>query len=147
MTDPEGAPVTPFEIELKYRMTDAATGERLIAVGRSRGLHGPRAGRDGHNVDRYLDTPGGALAAAGYAGRLRTSETGTVITLKGLRRHDDGGATHRREELEGPADLAIGRRRVAGVAGPRRRAGDRRRLAARGPRHHPPGAPEAALRA
>ena len=32
---------------------------------------------------------------------------GTIITLKGLERQDDGGATHRREELEGPADPAM----------------------------------------
>ncbi len=54
--------------------------------------------------DRYVDTAGGALAAAGYAGRLRTSGKETLITLKGLRREDDGGAAHRRLELEGPAD-------------------------------------------
>ena len=54
--------------------------------------------------DRYVDTPDGALAAAGYAGRFRSSGDGTIITLKGLRRQDDGGAAHRREELEGPAD-------------------------------------------
>ncbi len=89
-------------------MTDAATGERLIAADDLAGFAALAPAETVHNVDRYLDTPDGDLAAAGYAGRLRTSETGTVITLKGLRRLDDGGATHRREELEGPADPATG---------------------------------------
>ena len=94
----------PMEVELKYRMTDATTGERLLAADELAGLGalGPIA--TVHNEDRYLDTPDAALAAAGYAGRLRSTEAGTVITLKGLRRQDEGGAAHRREELEGPAD-------------------------------------------
>ncbi len=94
----------PMEVELKYRMTDVATGERLIGADELAGLGalGPIA--TVYNEDHYLDTPDAALAAAGYAGRLRSTEAGTVITLKGLRRQDNGGAAHRREELEGPAD-------------------------------------------
>jgi CHAD domain-containing protein len=108
MTDPEVAAVVPIEIELKYRMTDAATGERLIGSDDLAGFSALSPVETVSNVDRYLDTPGAALATAGYAGRLRTTDTGTVITLKGLQRHDGGGATHRREELEGPADRATG---------------------------------------
>ena len=104
--DVEGSP--PIEIELKYRMTDVATGERLIAAEDLAGFGALGPATTVHNEDRYLDTPDGALAAAGYAGRIRTGGAGTVITLKGLRREDDGGAVHRREELEGPADAATG---------------------------------------
>lgn len=98
-----GDTAAPMEVELKFRMTDAATGERLIAGDELGGFSalGPTESVDVE--DRYVDTPEGALAGAGYAGRLRTSAAGTVITLKGLRRLDDGGAVHRREELEGPA--------------------------------------------
>jgi CHAD domain-containing protein len=100
--------VGPIETELKYRMTDVTAGDRLLAADDLAGFSalGPAATVD--NEDRYVDTAGRSLAAAGYAGRLRTSGTGTVITLKGLRRQDSGGATHRREELEGPADLESG---------------------------------------
>ena len=98
----------PIEVELKYRMTDVATGERLIAAEDLAGFGALGPATTVHNEDRYLDTPDGALAAAGYAGRIRTGGAGTVITLKGLRREDEGGAVHRREELEGPADAATG---------------------------------------
>jgi CHAD domain-containing protein len=93
-----------IEVELKFRMTDAATGERLLALDDLAGLtaHGPA--ETVVQDDRYLDTHDGALTAAGYACRLRSSGGGTVITLKGLRRLDDGGAVHRRREIEGPAD-------------------------------------------
>ena len=98
----------PIEVELKYRMTDVATGERLIAAEDLAGFGALGPATTVHNEDRYLDTPDGALAAAVYAGRIRTGGAGTVITLKGLRREDEGGAVHRREELEGPADAATG---------------------------------------
>ena len=93
----------PIEVELKFRMTDAATGERLIAGDELDGFTALGPAETTKVEDRYVDTPDGALTAAGYAGRLRTSERGTVITLKGLRRIDDGGVVHRREELEGEA--------------------------------------------
>ena len=93
----------PMEVELKFRMTDAATGERLITGDELVGFRAIGPATTARIEDRYVDTPDGALAAAGYAGRLRTGDDGTVITLKGLRRVDDGGAVHRREEFEGPA--------------------------------------------
>ena len=97
-----------LEIELKYRMTDVATGQRLIAAEDLAGFTAQGPAVTVRNEDRYLDTPDGALAAAGYAGRLRSGGKGTVITLKGLIREDDGGAVHRREELEGPAGPSKG---------------------------------------
>ncbi len=94
-----------MEIELKYRMTDATAGERLLASDELAGFGAVTDAVIVQNEDRYVDTADGALATAGYAGRFRTNGDATVITLKGLRRQDDGGAAHRREELEGPADL------------------------------------------
>ena len=105
MTQADGATAGPLEIELKYRMTDAATGGRLLAADDLAGLTAAAPAETVLHEDRYVDTPDGALAAAGYAGRFRSSGDETIITLKGLRRQDDGGAAHRREELEGPADL------------------------------------------
>ncbi len=93
----------PMEVELKFRMTDAATGERLIAGDELGGFKALGPARTAEIEDRYVDTGDGALARSGYAGRIRSGDGGTVITLKGLRRVDDGGAVHRREELEGPA--------------------------------------------
>ncbi len=107
-TGPDGTPNqdgTPIEIELKYRMTDVSTGERLLAADDLAGFTALGPAETVFHEDHYVDTADRALAAAGYAGRLRTSGETTVITLKGLLRLDDGGATHRREELEGPADL------------------------------------------
>ena len=93
----------PMEVELKFRMTDVATGERLLSSDDLGGFKAIAPVELVLNEDRYLDTPDAALAAAGYAGRLRRTAGGTVITLKGLRRVGTGAA-HRREELEGPAD-------------------------------------------
>ena len=94
----------PTEIELKYRMTDVATGERLLASDELAGFAATGPAATVRHEDRYLDTADGALEAAGYAGRLRSTTNGTIITLKGLVRQDNGGPTHKREELEGPAD-------------------------------------------
>ena len=90
----------------------------------------------------------GALAAAGYAGRLRSSGDGTIITLKGLRRQDDGGADPPARGARGAGRPRAGRAGLAAVRGAGRRDRDRRatrplgELVAR-----PPGAPEARLRA
>ena len=108
MTSPAADQPRPLEIELKYRMTGVATGDRLISAEELAGFTALEPAVTVLNEDRYLDTPGGALAAAGYAGRLRSDGRRTVITLKGLHREDEGGAAHRREELEGPADPATG---------------------------------------
>ena len=99
--------VPPIEVELKFRMTEAGAGERLLAADDLAGFTARGPVTTVLHEDRYLDTPDGRLAAAGYAGRLRSSGDGTVITLKGLRGIDDGGSVHRREELEGPADPAV----------------------------------------
>jgi CHAD domain-containing protein len=102
----DGVANRPVEVELKYRMSGAAAGERLLASDELAGLHAHGPAVDVLQEDRYLDTIDAALARAGYAARLRSTDQGTIISLKGLRRQDDGGATHRRAELEGPADVA-----------------------------------------
>jgi CHAD domain-containing protein len=105
VTDLQTKPATPLEVELKYRMTEAAAGDRLLATDELAGLTALGPVVTVVNEDQYVDTPDGALGAAGYAGRLRSDDQGsTVITLKGTQRQDDGGAEHRRAELEGPAD-------------------------------------------
>ncbi|MGK2850699.1 MAG: CHAD domain-containing protein [Candidatus Limnocylindrales bacterium] len=107
MTDPTGS--TPAEhhqeIELKYRVSDLAAGERLLDVATwgSADATGGRV-RETRMEDRYVDTPEGDLERAGYAVRLRQGPDGTIVSAKSLARSvaSDGAVT--REELEGPAD-------------------------------------------
>jgi CHAD domain-containing protein len=94
----------PIEVELKYHMTDTSAGDRLLGTDELAGLPAVAPPETIVHEDRYVDTDDGALTAAGYAGRFRTSAGETLIALKGLRREDEGGVAHRREELEGPAD-------------------------------------------
>ena len=116
MTTPTRPASTALEIELKYRMTDVATGERLIAADDLAGFSALGARRhraDRGPLSRHRRTA--PSAAAGYAGRLRSGgKGGTVITLKGLRR---AGRGRRRPPPRGAR--RSGRRGVpGGVAGP-----------------------------
>ena len=96
----------PTEVEAKFR---AETAEPLIELaGR------PRLGRailgsprTVDEVDRYLDTDDGRLAAARWACRLRSREGVTRISLKGPPTAPVEGWRHRRPEVEGPASDAI----------------------------------------
>ncbi|MEJ7697347.1 MAG: CYTH domain-containing protein [Candidatus Limnocylindrales bacterium] len=112
----------PVELELKYRVTDPTTGERLIGAERLAELAASGSPRTTQLEDRYVDTGDGALARAGFAVRLRQSGAGTVVSVKSLARTEGPGGAVRREELEGPADRVGGRGRVAAfrraVAGP-----------------------------
>jgi CHAD domain-containing protein len=100
----------PVEIELKYRLRQAAAGDRYLLAEELGGFHPITPVRSTQLEDRYLDTGDGALARAGFAARLRQTATGTTLSVKSLvRRSGDGGA-HRREELEGPADRTAGPR-------------------------------------
>lgn len=94
----------PLEVELKYGVRDIAAARRLVAARELTGLTAVGPMRTVRLVDRYVDTPDGALARAGWAGRLRETGQGAEISLKGLARHDAGGALHRRVELVGAAD-------------------------------------------
>ena len=91
-----------MEVELKYRLHDAAEGERFLAAETLGPFRASAAARTAQHEDRYLDTSDGALARAGFAARLRQTNSGTVVTVKATTAMD--GATARREELEGPAD-------------------------------------------
>jgi inorganic triphosphatase YgiF len=106
--DAASAVPEPVEVELKLLATDAAP-LRLLA--RHRRLGPARLGLLSRvtEVDHYLDTEDGRLAAAGWACRLRTRGGNTIVSLKGARLGPPaGGRTprgiHRRPELEGPAE-------------------------------------------
>lgn len=95
-----------LEVELKF----AAAGPRpLTRLARQPSL-GPAALGAVHDIDeldRYLDTPGGAFAAARWACRLRTRGGATIVSLKGPAEETGGGELHRRPELEGPATESL----------------------------------------
>jgi triphosphatase len=95
----------PTEVELKYRVGELATAERLLAADRVGpfAVTGGRA-RSTQLEDRYVDTADGALGRAGFAVRLRQSGGETIVSVKSLARTDGPGGSVRREELEGPAD-------------------------------------------
>ncbi len=92
----------PVEIELKYAVADRAIGERLLNADTLAGFRAIGAPRPTQHEDRYIDSADGALARAGFAARLRTAATGTVVNVKSIAAGE--GALHQREELEGPAD-------------------------------------------
>jgi inorganic triphosphatase YgiF len=106
--DAASAVLEPVEVELKLRGADAAP-LRLLA--RRRRLGPARLGLLTRvtEVDHYLDTADGRLAAAGWACRLRTRGGGTIVSLKGAPLGRPAGGRmprgiHRRPELEGPAE-------------------------------------------
>lgn len=90
-----------LETELKLRGAPAAL-DALAVLDRL----GPAtlgAARTVDELDVYLDTAGGALAAARWACRLRAREDRRWISCKGPAEHRPGEALHRRPEIEGPA--------------------------------------------
>jgi inorganic triphosphatase YgiF len=96
----------PTEVEAKFRaesaepLTELANRSRL-----GRALLGQPRTVD--EVDRYLDTNDGRLAAARWACRLRSRESVTRISLKGPPVDPVTGWHHRRPEVEGPATDAL----------------------------------------
>ena len=94
-----------IEVEAKLRADGPAalaTLASIAAIGRA--SLGPAITVD--EVDRYLDTEGGALAAARWACRLRERGGEIRVSLKGPRAiGDTKGGLHRRPEVEGPATL------------------------------------------
>lgn len=91
------------ELELKYDVADT----RAVADWLDERFAPPDdAGwQTVYLTDRYFDTADGALAAAGYGARLRSSGRTTVIGLKS----DIAvvGARHRRHEIEAPATRSL----------------------------------------
>jgi CHAD domain-containing protein/adenylate cyclase class IV len=94
----------PIEIELKYRVTDAAAGDRYLAADEIAGFRPTSPVRSTQVEDRYIDTANGAMARAGFAARLRQTAKTTTVAVKSSVRRVGTGNVHRREELEGPAD-------------------------------------------
>lgn len=92
-----------MELELKYRVVEPAGAEALLAADEIAGFGAVDQVRSVQHDDRYLDTGDGALARAGFGARLRQHAGETIISVKSLGHAVDGGALHRREELEGPA--------------------------------------------
>ena len=102
----------PVEVELKYRVTDEKAGERYLAADKLGSFVPASPVKPTEVEDRYIDTTDGDLARAGFAARLRRTRKGTTIGVKSLANgadgKDGGGATHRREDIEGPANEATG---------------------------------------
>ena len=94
-----------MEVELKYRVRDAEAASRLGALRTLGALRVAGRPRQLQVEDRYLDTADGALARAGYAARLRRGPRMTILSVKAS--NEAASALHRREELEGPADLSL----------------------------------------
>jgi CHAD domain-containing protein len=88
-----------MEIEAKYTLPDRETLERLLSL-TALGDYELRLAGEQEVVDRYYDTPEGAVRAGGYALRLRENKRKGRWrgALKGLGGAE--GALHRREEHE-----------------------------------------------
>ena len=101
----------PVEIELKYRVHDGPAAERYLEADTLATFVSASPMRPRKVEDRYVDTADGDFAKAGFAARLRRTNKGTSVGLKSLNGGPDAGdgsATHRREELEGPAHESAG---------------------------------------
>jgi inorganic triphosphatase YgiF len=99
----------PAEIEARFAAATEETLDRLASYERlGPATLGPTHAAD--EVDRYLDSADGRLAAARWACRLRSRGAGWRASLKGPPRNAGRGSPawlHEREEIEGPAtDLA-----------------------------------------
>jgi inorganic triphosphatase YgiF len=90
-----------LEMELKLRGSQATLDE-LAGTDRL-GPASLGASLTVDELDVYLDTAGGALAATGWACRLRDRDGQRWISCKGPARHRRGESLHRRPEIEGPA--------------------------------------------
>jgi CHAD domain-containing protein len=106
--DARGASANPTEVELKFDVVDLPAARALIEGEALNGLMPAGPVSVANIVDRYVDTPSGALRRSGWVGRFRVREPGaggTTIVLKTAARRSRG-AVHVRDELEGPADPA-----------------------------------------
>lgn len=91
------------EVEAKFTAHDAAT---LAALATMPTLGAATLGpmRRVSEIDRYLDTADGRLAASRWACRLRSRDGAWRVSLKGPPLAGSGGGMlHRRPEVEGPA--------------------------------------------
>ena len=100
----------PTEVEARFRASSDAVLDELAGwtrLGMAQ-LADPTASDE---VDRYLDSDDGRLAAARWACRLRSRGNGWRVSLKGpmspVDRVDRPDWLHSRPELEGPATDAV----------------------------------------
>jgi len=99
----------PLETELKLSATGPAPLRRLAGLPRL-GQMQLETGQTFLEMDRYLDTADGRLAAVKWACRLRRRSGTYLVSLKGPPvAISDGmeGALHRRPEIEGPASASL----------------------------------------
>jgi inorganic triphosphatase YgiF len=90
------------EVEARFSAAGPDPLASLAAVPRlGPAVLGPAAASS--EVDVYLDTVDGSLAAARWACRLRTRGERVTLSLKGPPDPATGGWLHRRSEVEGPA--------------------------------------------
>jgi inorganic triphosphatase YgiF len=104
-------PIDPglIETEFKLSASDARPLQRLADMPRLGGLRLGNA-ETFLELDRYLDTADGRLAAARWACRLRYRSRKYLVSLKGPDAGATGmleGALHRRPEVEGPANASL----------------------------------------
>lgn len=94
------------EVEAKFRAEGQPALDRLVAVDRlGDAVIGPAVAAD--ELDRYLDTEGGAFATARWACRLRERGGRTIVSLKGPPEAATPDGWHRRPEVEGPASPSL----------------------------------------
>ena len=68
------------EVELKYRVSDLAAGERLLAADHARAVHRSAGGARAVQLeDRYVDTADGALAPGGVRGPAPAAGRETIV--------------------------------------------------------------------
>ena len=96
-----------MEVELKYRVSRSGAADRFVTADEVAGFRPVGQARSIQHEDRYVDTTDAAIARAGFGARLRQAGNGFLISMKSLASGSSGGATHRREELEGPADKGM----------------------------------------
>jgi inorganic triphosphatase YgiF len=95
-----------IEVEARFR----ARGEDVLDSLATFARLGPAElgpARTVHEIDRYLDTEDGRLAAARWACRLRSREGMVRISLKGPPEPAEEAWLHRRPEIDGPARATV----------------------------------------
>ncbi len=104
----------PYEVELKYRVTDIASVRGYLSGPWTAALPDVVLGETTLRLveDRYFDTQHGALQRHGFGARLRRHGEDVTLTVKSLSLDELGSdvppdALHRRIELEGPATARL----------------------------------------
>ena len=108
MTETAEPASRPIETELKYRVSDVDAAARYLTAPTVGPFSGNASTRSTQMEDRYVDTADGAFRRAGFAVRLRITGTGTIVSVKSRAKRNGAGGAMRREEIEGPADRALG---------------------------------------